>query len=122
MARDDSAREQIFAVKDLRQNTARWVRVDLAAAGIPYQDSAGRFEDFHCLRHTYVTEVVRSGATVKEAQTLARHSSPQWTLQIYAHARLHDLERTLERLPSATTEAKEGVENRREETPIPRAV
>lgn len=115
--------ERVFAVKDLRQNTARVMRRDLAAAGIAYKDREDQFADFHALRHTYVTEIVRAGASMKEAQTLARHSTPELTFRVYAHTRLHDLKRTLERMPSsATIETKEGVENARKETPIPRAV
>ena len=44
------------------------LRADLEAANIPYIDDTGRFVDFHSLRHTYVTRVVESGATVKVAQ------------------------------------------------------
>jgi integrase len=90
----------VFAVNDLRQNTARWMRKDLAAAGIRYVNEDGEIADFHALRHTYVTEVVRAGATVKEAQTLARHSAPEVTFRVYAHAHPHDLSRTLERMQS----------------------
>jgi hypothetical protein len=30
-------------------------QADLAAAGIPYKDEAGRYCDFHALRHTPAT-------------------------------------------------------------------
>lgn len=74
---------------------------DLAAAGIADKNCDGQIADFHALRHSYITEIVRAGASMKEAQTLARHSTPELTFLLYAHARLHDLERTLERMPSA---------------------
>lgn len=93
--------ERVFAVSDLRQNTARWMRRDLAAAGIADKNYDGQIADFHALRHSYITEIVRAGASMKEAQTLARPSTPELTFLLYAHARLHDLERTLERMPSA---------------------
>ena len=41
-----------------------------------YEDADGRIADFHALRHTYISGVVASGASVKTAQTLARHSDP----------------------------------------------
>jgi integrase/recombinase XerD len=89
----------VFDVKGLRYRTALWMRRDLTVAGLAYQDAEGGIADFHALRHTYITEVVRAGASVKEAQTLARHKTPDLTFRVYAHARLQDLERTLERLP-----------------------
>lgn len=39
----------------------------------------------HCLRHTYITNIVRSGCDIKTASKLARHSNVQTTLNIYAH-------------------------------------
>jgi integrase/recombinase XerD len=49
-----------------------------------YRTDAGYF-DFHALRHAYVTRVVSSGATVKTAQSLARHSDPKLTIGLYSH-------------------------------------
>ncbi len=63
-------------------------------------DEAGRVFDFHALRHQFVTDLARSGATVKEAQTLARHSTPNLTLGVYAHLGLCDVSGALDRLPS----------------------
>jgi len=31
----------------------------------PDRDAAGRVADFHALRHTYISRLVRSGASVK---------------------------------------------------------
>ena len=72
------------------------MRADLKAAGIPYVDERGRYADFHSLRHTYVSRVVESGATVKVAQELARHSSPSLTIGRYSHVRLHDMGQALD--------------------------
>jgi integrase len=68
-------------------NAARMIRDDLAAAGIAESESY----DFHCLRHTYITEVVKSGCSVKVAQTLARHSDVNLTMNVYTHMGLFDL-------------------------------
>src|SRR4051794_33867557 len=38
---------------------------DLAAAGIAYRDAGGRVADFHSLRHTFITNLVRSGVPPK---------------------------------------------------------
>ena len=59
---------------------------DLKVAGIPKRTPAGKI-DFHSLRVTYVTMVCEAGATVKEAQTLARHCDPRLTMNVYARAR-----------------------------------
>lgn len=39
----------------------------------------------HCLRHTYITNIVRSGCDIKTASKLARHSNIQTTLDVYTH-------------------------------------
>jgi len=104
----------------LPRYTARMLKKDLAAARkqwiddantdseqeqrersdfLRYEDSAGRFADFHATRHTYVSGIVAGGASVKTAQELARHSDPRLTIGRYSHARLHDLTGALESLP-----------------------
>ena len=40
------------------------------------RDASGRVADFHVLRHTCLSRLVRSGAGVKVAQELARHEEP----------------------------------------------
>jgi len=106
---------------DMPAKTARMMREDLAAARrtwidearspearkerqdshfLAYRDSAGRVADFHALRHTYISRLVRSGANVKVAQELARHSTPMLTLGRYAHVQLADQTRALDALPS----------------------
>ena len=67
-----------------------------------YEDSDGRIADFHAMRHAYVSNVVASGASIKTAQTLARHSTPVLTVGRYSHARLHDLQGALEGMPALT--------------------
>ena len=42
--------------------------------------------------------VVESGATVKETQELARHSTPQLTMNVYARARQDRLSEAVERV------------------------
>ena len=62
-------------------NAARMVREDLEAARVDQPE----VYDFHCLRHTYVSLLVRSGVSIKVVQTLARHADPAMTLGIYTH-------------------------------------
>ncbi len=64
---------------------APMLRADLAAAGIPYADDAGRVCDFHSLRHTCATLLVASGASPKAAQAVMRHSTFALTMDTYSH-------------------------------------
>ena len=65
--------------------TARMIRADLKAAGI----APGGFV-FHSLRHTFVSGVVSSGASIKVCMELARHSKPDLTFKRYSHAEAVD--------------------------------
>jgi hypothetical protein len=78
------------------------VRVDLNAAGVPYETSEG-FADIHASRGTYISNLVASGASVKTCQTLARHADPALTIGIYAKSSLHDISGAVEALPDLTT-------------------
>ena len=42
--------------------------------------------DFHALRTTYINLVIASGATVPEAQELARHHTPALTIGVYGRS------------------------------------
>jgi len=86
------------SVFPLHHETAKMIRRDLEAAGIPYETEAG-FADFHSLRGTYISALVRSGASIKTVQTLARHSNPALTLARYAKTDLHDVIGAVEFLP-----------------------
>ena len=66
---------------------------------LSYTDHTGNVADFHSLRHTFVSRLVNSGASVKVCQDLARHSTPNLTIGRYAHALLNDLTEALDNLP-----------------------
>jgi len=87
------------------------LKQDLETAGIAYQDESGRFADFHSLRHTFITNVVKSGATVKEAQCLARHSKPELTLGVYTHLSISDERRALDKMPQLIKPTNETNQN-----------
>ena len=86
------------------------LRKDLKAAKIPYQDEAGQVADFHALRHTFITNVVKSGATVKESQILARHSKAELTLGVYTHICISDERRALDKMPTLSRPATENIQ------------
>lgn len=41
---------------------------------------------FHALRHTFTTNLISNGASVKDVQELLGHAKAETTLDIYAHA------------------------------------
>lgn len=70
---------------------------------LAYRNAEGAVFDFHAFRHAFISAVVNSGASVKVAQELARHSTPLLTIGRYAHVRLNDLCSALEALPLPQT-------------------
>ena len=66
---------------------SRELRKDLKAAGIEFNIPGKGKVDFHALRVAFVTLSFEAGANMKECQTLARHSTPELTANIYARSR-----------------------------------
>ena len=94
---DDTTVTPLFPNLD-RKKTWLMVKKDLEVAGIPYTIPEGT-ADFHAAgRHTYITELLRNGATVVEARELARHTDVRQTMK-YAHIGLHDQAKALSGLP-----------------------
>lgn len=110
-------------------HAARDLKKDLLKAGInPDDDGTGKI-DFHACRVAYTTLIVEAGASVKEAQTLARHSTPTMTLDRYAKTREDRLVEVAESVGStvacASVPAKTGSQDwwrRRESNPEPTVV
>src|SRR5262249_41243280 len=63
--------------------------------------------DFHSLRAYYVTALVRSGASIKEVHTLARHAKEETTLKHYAKVSAHDLHAAVGCLPVPTVGSRQ---------------
>ncbi|MBL7107606.1 MAG: tyrosine-type recombinase/integrase [Phycisphaerae bacterium] len=76
---------------------AREMDKDLEAAGIPKVTTDGKV-DFHACRTAYVTLAVEAGANMKELQTMARHSTPALTANIYARTRNERLSELAEKM------------------------
>ena len=72
---------------------------DLNVAGISKWTSEGKV-DFHACRVAFVTFIIEAGATVKEAQSLARHATSDLTLNVYARVRSDRLSRVVEEVGS----------------------
>jgi hypothetical protein len=76
------------------------VRIDLTAAGIPYEDASGRVFDFHAIRHQFISSPAAAGVHPKVVQILARHSSITLTMDRYTHMGLLTQTAALEMLPA----------------------
>ena len=63
-------------------------------------DDAGRYADFHSLRHSFVSLITQGGVHPKLAQRLARHSTVGLTLARYSHWLMADEAQALEVLPA----------------------
>jgi len=85
-----------------RKKTYTMVQKDLMAAGIPYETAEG-LADFHAAgRHSHITALFKSGASVTEAKELARHTDVRMTMK-YTHVGLKDQARALSNLPAPAT-------------------
>jgi len=69
------------------QNTSRVFDMDRERAGVAKWLPGQGKVDFHSCRVAYVSFVLQSGATVKEAQSLARHATPDLTMNTYGRTR-----------------------------------
>ncbi len=81
------------------EKTAKMLRADLEASGIPYRDDRGQVLDFHSFRHTFITNLAAAGVHPKRAMDLARHSDINLTLARYTHTSHGELAAALEGLP-----------------------
>jgi len=87
---------------------------DLKRVGIPKETPEGKV-DFAALRTTFATLVVESGANVKEAQTLMRHSTPQLTMNTYARTRadrLHGVAEAVQEMVNGKLACATGVQRK----------
>lgn len=64
-------------------------------------DESGRALDFHCLRVTFVSNLVAAGVHPRVAQALARHAKVETTMAVYADLTALDLRGAVERVGRA---------------------
>ncbi len=70
-------------------------------------DEAGQHVDFHALRHTFLTNLARSGVQPATAQRLAHHSDVRLTLGRYTHVDLGEQYEALKLLPDLSDAPRE---------------
>jgi len=90
MLRSDLAAARQAWIGEAKQDEAETVRRQ-ESDFLAYRDQHGRVADFHSLRVLFISRVVAGGASVREAQTLARHSTPTLTMNVYSQASLLDV-------------------------------
>jgi integrase len=83
----------------LPEKTGLMLKNDLRRCGIKPVDDEGRVVDMHSLRHGFITMLAKAGVPIKVLQTLARHSDPKLTLNIYSHLTVFDTAGALDALP-----------------------
>lgn len=74
-------------------------RRDLERAGIEYKDENGRQLDFHALRSTFATRLLRSGIHPAVARRYTRHASVKTLEKHYDMLGLDDAMRDIDKLP-----------------------
>lgn len=79
--------------------TCDMLRADLADAGIPFEDDAGRVIDFQALRSTFASNLAAADVHPRTAQELLRHSTIDLTMNVYTHVARGKLAAAVEALP-----------------------
>jgi len=83
-------------------------KLDLKKAGIAYQNTLGRFADFHALRKTLCTNMAKAGVPRRIAMSVMRHSDGKLTDKIYTDENLLGTETAIDVLPSFIRTASQG--------------
>ena len=78
----------------------KFLRADLALAGIPDKDEAGRYVDFHSLRVSLSTLLAAHKVSPRAAQALMRHTDPRLTASVYTDEKLLPLAAELVGVPA----------------------
>ena len=68
----------------------RLFRVPYKAAKMIHKDTGSTDIDFHCLRHTYCTQLARNGVHPSVAQRMMRHVRIETTMRFYTHLQFAD--------------------------------
>ena len=95
---------QVFKVPE---KTADMIKADLEAIKIPYVDDAGRYADFHALRHSTGSLLAASGAHPKVVQSILRHSSIELSMNRYTHIFRGQESKAIANLPDLSLPSKQ---------------
>ena len=107
------AGERLF---DLPEQITRVFDRDLVHAGLATIDKEGKIHkkdlhgrtlDVHCLRHTFITMLAKSGVSLQVAQKAARHSGPIAHLQHLHPYQMSDVADAINTLPALSAHVGE---------------
>jgi hypothetical protein len=104
MARDlDAARAKWLAEAKTDKERKRRKQTSF----LKYVDDDGQFADFHALRKTFITNLSLAGVQPKAAQTLARHSDINLTMNTCTMLQVLDQAAAVESLPPVPSAVNE---------------
>lgn len=95
-------------VFNVPEKTAEMLKADLEAVNIPYVDDAGRYADFHSLRHSTGSLLAASGVHPKVVQSIMRHSDINLTMSRYTHIFTGQESEAVAGLPDLSLPSKQG--------------
>ncbi len=84
----------------------RMVAKDWKAANIEFIDKDGRKADFHSLRKTLCTMMLKAGIPQRIAQEVMRHSDARLTTQVYTDTKQFNLRNAINSLPGIIDDKK----------------
>ena len=84
--------------------TIKKLKKDLEQANIQYCDDKGRYADFHALRHTCATLMLKNGIPAAFAKKHMRHSDLKLTTNRYSDDTQFEMHEALRRLPRLSGE------------------
>lgn len=67
------------------------------------EDGEGHHADFHALRHTFITNIIKFRINPKTAQSLARHFAIDLTMNVYTSLTVNDQAAAIAALPGLKT-------------------
>jgi integrase len=97
MLRKDLARARKAWIEEAKTDDERAAREK--SSFLTYTNADGRVADFHALRKTFITNLSRAGVSPKMAQTLARHSDINLTMNVYTMLNVSDQAAAVAALP-----------------------
>jgi integrase len=68
------------------------------------KNDRGESVDIHALRHSFITNLALTGASMVTVAKAARHSDPKLTLKVYSHVTLSELGEAVSMLPKPSVE------------------
>ncbi len=89
---------------DLEDTEIRDAAGKIVREAVPFVDAAGRYADFHSLRHTTGTLLAAAGAHPKVVQKIMRHTDINLTMSLYTHVLKGQESQAVDALPDLSAQ------------------